>query len=70
MRKIVGVFVTDRIVAPYPAMSERAADPTLDDEHFVELVKAKMQNSGCYSSGERPAAKFMVRGLQDRVKTQ
>ena len=65
MRKIVDVFVTDRIVASYPVTAERLAGPTLNDEHFVELVKAQMQNSGCYSRDERAAAKFMVRGLQD-----
>ena len=65
MRKIVDVFVTDRIVASYPVVAELLAGSTLNDEHFVELVKAQMQNSGCYSRDERAAAKFMVRGLQD-----
>ena len=65
MRKIVDVFVTDRIVASYPVITERLAGPTLNDEHFVELVNAQMQNSGYYSRDERAAAKFMVRGLQD-----
>ena len=64
MRKFVDVFVTDRIVASYPVVAERLAGPTLNDEDFVELVKAQMQNSGCYSSDERAAAKFMVRGPQ------
>jgi hypothetical protein len=63
MRKIVDVFVTDRIVASYPVVAERLAGPTLSDEHFVELVKAQMQNSGFDSTEERAAAKFMVRGL-------
>ena len=65
MRKIVDVFVTDRIVASYPVVAGRLAGPTLNDQHFVELVKTHMQNSGCYSSEERAVAKFMVRGLQD-----
>ena len=65
MRKIVDVFVTDRIVASYPVVAERLAGPTLNDEDFVELVKARMQNSGCCSSDERAATRFMVRGLQD-----
>ena len=65
MRKIVDVFVTDRIVASYPVVADRLAGPTLNDEYFVDLVKAHMQNSGSYSSDERAAAKFMVRGLQD-----
>jgi len=65
MMKIVDVFVTDRIVASYPVVAERLAGPALNDGHFVELVKAQMQNSGCYSRDERAAAKFMVRGLHD-----
>ena len=65
MRKIVDVFVTDRIVASYPVTAERLAGPTLNDEHFVELVKAQMQNSDCYSRDERAAPKFMVGELQE-----
>jgi len=65
MKKIVDVFVTDRIVASYPVVAERLAGPTLNDGHFVEVVKPQMQNAGCYSSDERAAARFMVRGPQD-----
>ena len=50
---------------PSSAEAQPLAGPTMSDEHFVELVKAQMQDSGCYSRDERAAAKFMVRGLKD-----
>jgi hypothetical protein len=66
MKKIVDVFVMDRLVASYPVVDERLAGegPTLNDEHFVQLVKAQMQG-GSYSTEELAAAKFVVRGLLD-----
>jgi hypothetical protein len=67
MKKIVDVFVRDRLVASYPVVAEQLAgdDPTPNDEHFVELVKAQMQGAGSYSKEELAAAKFVVRGLLD-----
>ena len=67
MKKIVDVFVTDRLVASYPIVAEQlAGGPTPnDDERFVEPVKAQMQGAGPYSEEELAAAKFVVRGLLD-----
>jgi hypothetical protein len=66
MKKIVDVFVMDRLVASYPIVAEQlAGGPTSNDERFVELVKAKMQGAGSYSKEELAAAKFVVRGLLD-----
>ena len=67
MKKIVDVFVMDRLVASYPVVAEWLAveGPTPNDEHFVELVKAQMQGAGSYSKEELAAAKFVVRGLLD-----
>ena len=66
MKKIVDVFVRDRLVATYPVVAEQLAgdDPTPNDEHFVELVKARMQGAS-YSKEDLAAAKFVVRGLLD-----
>jgi hypothetical protein len=67
MKKIVDVFVMDRLVASYPIVAEELAGegPTPNDEHFVELVQAQMQGAGSYSKEELAAAKFVVRGLLD-----
>ena len=67
MKKIVDVFVMERLVASYPVVAEwlAAEGPTPNDEHFVELVKAQMQGAGSYSKEELAAAKFVVRGLLD-----
>jgi hypothetical protein len=66
MRKIVDVFVMDRLVASNPIVAEElAGGPTPNDEHFVELVKAQMQGASSYSKEELVAAKFVVRGLLD-----
>ena len=66
MKKIVDVFVMDRLVASYPIVAEElAGGPTPNDEHFVELVQAQMQGAGSYSKEELAAAKFVVRGLLD-----
>jgi hypothetical protein len=66
MKKIVDVFVMDRLVASYPIVAEElAGGPTSNDERFVELVKAQMQGAGSYSKEELAAAKFVVRGLLD-----
>jgi hypothetical protein len=66
MKKIVDVFVMDRLVASYPIVAEElAGGPTANDERFVELVKAQMQGAGSYSKEELAAAKFVVRGLLD-----
>jgi hypothetical protein len=65
MKKIVDVFVMDRLVASYPIVAEElAGGPTPNDERFVELVKAQMQGAS-YSKEELAAAKFVVRGLLD-----
>lgn len=65
MKKIVDVFVRDRLIASYPVVANRAAGPTPSDEHFVELVKAQMQGNSSYSKEDLAAAKFVVRGLLD-----
>jgi hypothetical protein len=65
LRKIVDVFVRDRLVASYPVVAESLAGPTPDDEHFVELVKAQMQGASLYSNEDLAAARFVVRGLLD-----
>jgi len=65
MKKIVDVFVMDRLVASYPIVAEELAGPTPNDEHFVELVKAQMQGASSYSKEELAAAKCVVRGLLD-----
>jgi hypothetical protein len=65
VRKIVDVFVRDRLVASYPVVSDPLAGPTPNDEHFVELVKSQMQGAGSYSNEDLAAAKFVVRGLLD-----
>jgi hypothetical protein len=66
MKKIVDVFVRDRLVASYPIAAEPlAGGPTPNDEHFVELMKAQMQGAGSYSKEELAAARFVVRGLLD-----
>jgi hypothetical protein len=66
MKKIVDVFVINRLVASYPVVFEQlAGGPTPKNEHFVDLVKAQMQGAGSYSKEELAAAKFVVRGLLD-----
>jgi len=66
MKKIVDVFVRDRLVASYPVVvAERVAGHTPNDEHFVELLKAQMQGAGSYSKDDLAAGKFVVRGLLD-----
>jgi hypothetical protein len=66
MKKIVDVFVMDRLVASYPVVFEQlVGGPKPNDEHFVDLVKAQMQGAGSYSKEELAAAKFVVRGLLD-----
>jgi hypothetical protein len=66
MKKIVDVFVMDRLVASYPIVAEElAGGPTPNDERFVELAKAQMQGAGSYSKEELAAAKCVVRGLLD-----
>jgi hypothetical protein len=66
MKKIVDVFVMDRLVASYPIVAEEpAGGPTPNDERFVQLVKLQMQGGGSYSKEELAGAKFLVPRLLD-----
>jgi len=58
MKKIVDVFVMDRLVASYPIVAEELAGPTPNDEHFVELVKAQQSTS---SRNRRPCREHHLR---------
>ena len=65
-KKIVDVFVRDRLVASYPVVAQPLAGaPAPADGDFVELLKVQMQGAGSYSKEDLAAAKFEVRGLLD-----
>jgi hypothetical protein len=58
VKKIVDVFLQDRLVASYPVVVE-VLDPTDDD--FIEIIKRHMRRQ--YSEEDTAVARFIVRGL-------
>ena len=59
MRKIVDVFVRDKLVATYPVIVTMPEEP-LSDQHFVERVKEQMR-AGNYAPEDIAIARFTVR---------
>jgi hypothetical protein len=62
-KRIVEVFVQDRLVASYPIVL--TLDRPVVDEDFVERAKAQM-NGGTYPPDEIARARFLVRSVLDR----
>jgi hypothetical protein len=62
-RKIVDVFVRDRLVASYPVVL--TLERRVMDEDFVERVKEQMR-AGSQRADDVACARFVVRSLLDR----
>ncbi|WP_395711062.1 hypothetical protein [Reyranella sp.] len=62
-RKIVDVFLRDRLVASYPVVL--TFDRRVIDEDFVDRVKEQMR-VGSFSPDDVAGARFVVRSLHDR----
>ena len=61
MRKVVEVFVRDRLVAAYPVLSEELSGLSPTDSTFIEFVRVRMKRPA-YSPRDIEAARFLVRG--------
>jgi hypothetical protein len=58
MRKIVDVYIFDKLRASYPVLLSRLEEPS--DEDFVEHVREQMR-LGSYAEHEIASARFIVR---------
>ncbi|MFO1159010.1 MAG: hypothetical protein U1E60_24375 [Reyranellaceae bacterium] len=63
-KRIVDVFLQDRLVAAYPIVI--ALDRPVVDDDFVEHAKARMRG-GTYPEDEIARARFIVRSVLDRT---
>lgn len=61
MKKVVEVFVRDKLVAAYPVLSEELRSLSPNDGAFIEFVKERMK-CPAYNPGDIGAARFLVRG--------
>jgi hypothetical protein len=59
VRKIVDVFVRDKLVASYPVVVTSPEEP-LSDQHSIERVKEQMR-AGNYAPEDIAVARFTVR---------
>jgi hypothetical protein len=59
VRKIVDVFVKDKLGASYPVIVTMPEEP-LSDQHFIERVKGQMR-TGNYAPEDIAVARFTVR---------
>jgi hypothetical protein len=59
VRKIVDVFVRDKLVASYPVVVTSLDEP-LSDQHLIERVKEQMR-TGNYTPEDIAVARFTVR---------
>jgi hypothetical protein len=59
VRKIVDVFVRDKLVASYPVIVASLEEP-ISDQHLIEHVKEQMR-AGNYASEDITVARFTVR---------
>ena len=57
MRKLVDVFVLDRLRATYPVTLEEPATP--EDHDFIDYIRMRMPRT--YTEDEIAAARFVVR---------
>ena len=60
MKKVVEVFVRDKLIAAYPVLSEELRGLSPNDGAFIELVKERIKYPA-YSSVDIKAAEFLVR---------
>jgi hypothetical protein len=58
MRRIVDVFVKDRLRGSYPVVIEAPTDPSDDD--FIDCVRTRLDR-GAYSADDVKAARFVIR---------
>jgi hypothetical protein len=59
VKKIVDVFIRDKLVASYPVIVALPEEP-LSDQHFIERVKEQMR-AGNYAPEDIAVARFTVR---------
>jgi hypothetical protein len=59
VKKIVDVFIKDKLVASYPVVVESPEEP-LSDKHFIDRVKEQMRG-GNYAPEDIVVARFTVR---------
>jgi hypothetical protein len=59
VKKIVDVFIRDKLVASYPVIVTSPEEP-LSDQHFIERVKEQMR-AGNYAPEDIAVARFTVR---------
>lgn len=59
MKKIVDVFIRDKLVASYPVVVTLPEEP-LSDRHFIERIKEQMR-AGSYAPEDIAVARFTVR---------
>jgi hypothetical protein len=60
MKKVVEVFVRDKLVAAYPVLSEELRGLPPNDGAFIGFVKERIK-CPVYSPGDIEAARFLVR---------
>jgi hypothetical protein len=60
MKKVVEVFVRDRLVAAYPILREELGGLPPNDGAFIGFVKERMKRPA-YSARDVEAARFLVR---------
>ena len=59
MKRIVDVFIRDKLVASYPVIVTSPEEP-LSDQHFIERIKEQMRG-GSYAPEDIALARFTVR---------
>ena len=59
MKKIVDVFIMDKLVASYPVVVTSPEEP-LSEQHFIERAKEQML-AGNYALEDIAVARFTVR---------
>ena len=59
MKKIVDVFIKDKLVASYPVVIASPQEP-LSDQHFIERIREQMR-AGSYAPEDIAVARFTVR---------
>ena len=64
IKRIVDVFIRDRLVASYAVVL--AVSRPAGDEDYVEQVRQRMA-AACYPPEDISGARFVVRSLLDRI---
>jgi hypothetical protein len=61
MKKIVDVFLKDRLVGSYP-VTRKMLNAPISDRDYIELAKSCMRENG-YSAEDTADAKFSIRSV-------